>query len=110
MAIWASTHAFIMMRLNSDAAPMPYYVIRRLNGDMNARVKEIRLLYPNSIMVYQQRSSPNAINLYKRLKATGMINTKANYCKLRRGNEFDLIEMLGKLVGNIVTVLKPMRR
>ena len=32
LTTWASSHGFTMLRLNSNTAPLPYYVIRCLNG------------------------------------------------------------------------------
>jgi len=83
LSTWANTHSFIMLRLNDPNAIMPYYAIRRLNRDMQKRVIKMRKQFPNAIMVYQQPSSPNAVNLYKRLRSSGFVSTDANYCRLR---------------------------
>src|SRR5277367_2181143 len=80
LTTWASSHGFTMLRLNSKAAPLPYYVIRCLNDLMQESILKIRSKYPNSIMIYQQSAMPNGINLFKHLIQTGKITRKGNYC------------------------------
>src|SRR5277367_183251 len=49
LTTWASSHGFTMLRLNSYTAPLPYYVIRCLNGSMRESILKIRSKYPTSI-------------------------------------------------------------
>ena len=93
---WSSTHSFTMMRLNDDKAKMPYYAIGCLNHAIQKQVKKIRIKYPNSIMIYQQLATPNAINLYKRLRNSASITTSGNYCKPHI-SEAEFIDVFEKL-------------
>ena len=63
---------------------------------MNGSIKKIRAKFPNSILIYQQRFVPNAINLFAKLKATKVIQTKQCYC-LPNVSEAKLIDILGSL-------------
>ena len=109
LSTWASSHGFTMLRLNSDTAPLPYYVIRCLNGSMREAILKIRSKYPNSIMIYQHSTMPNGVNLYKRLKRSGMIRHKGNYCApFSYIGEAELINALGKLVGTVVPKVEHM--
>ena len=95
---WGSTHAFTMLRLNDVHAKMPYYAIRCVRQLMNGRIKKIRAKYPNSVLIYQQRYCPNAVNLFTKLKATKAIKAKRCYCR-SNVTESKLIDTLGSLYG-----------
>src|SRR5277367_5660671 len=41
LTTWASSHCFAMLRLNSNAALLPYYVIRCLNSLMQESILKI---------------------------------------------------------------------
>jgi KilA-N domain/Protein of unknown function (DUF3627) len=94
--VWASTHAFTMMRLNNSNAKMPYYAVRRKQCNMSRAIKKLRAKHPNSIMIYQRRYVPNPINLYNRLKACGILCFNGNYCHASVP-EGELIDKLEKV-------------
>ena len=93
---WGSTHAFTMLRLNDPRAKMPYYVIRCRRETMNGNIKKIRTKLPYSILIYQNRYVPNAINVLSKLKSTGVIKTHLCYCK-PNVDEAELIDILRSL-------------
>jgi hypothetical protein len=93
--IWASTHAFTMLRTNDDKA-MKYYVIRCKKQEMRHGIKRLRARHPHSILAYQQNAIPNGMNLFARLKLTRRIKTKNNYFETNM-REAELIDLLGKL-------------
>src|SRR5271156_1115564 len=94
--IWAGTHAFTMMRLNNPEAKLPLYAIRCKRTSMSRAVKKLRAKHPNSIMIYQSSRVPNPVNLYNRLKDSGLLRFKGNYCASLVA-EADVIDKLGKL-------------
>src|SRR5271156_5450468 len=94
--VWAGTHAFTMMRLNNPKARFLLYAIRRKRTSMSRAVKRLRVQHPHSIMIYQYNTVPNPVNLYNRLKASKVLECKANYCRSKI-SEADLIAKLGKL-------------
>ena len=94
--IWSSTHGFIMLRTNNPQSTLPYYVIRRERAKIFGIVKKMRAKHPHSAMIYQNMNVANPINLYIRLKASGILCFKGNYCK-SLVNETDLITKLGDL-------------
>ena len=85
-----------MIRTNNPQSKRPYYAIRRLREKMNGSVKKIRAKHPNSVMIYQNYYVVNPINLYKRLKASGILSFNANYCSTKI-TEAELIRVLGSL-------------
>ena len=94
--VWADTHAFTVMRLNNPEAKLPLYAIRCKRTSMSRAVKKLRAKHPNSIMIYQSSRVPNPVNLYNRLKASGLLRFKGNYCTSQVA-EADVIDNLGKL-------------
>ena len=91
---WASTHAFTMMRLNEPGLQYPYYIIRCKRSEMKRAIMKVRAKHPHSILVYQQRYIPNAINLYHKLKDSRKVKTRRCYC-LPFIEESQLIDLLG---------------
>src|SRR5271167_1216784 len=77
---WAKTHTFTMMRLNQDDKPHAYYAIRRARNTRTAAIKKLRSKFPCSIMIYQHLNVPNPVNMYNRLKASGVLTFNKNYC------------------------------
>ena len=59
-------------------------------------VKKRRMKHPNSIMIYQNINVPNPINLFNRLKASGILKFKGNYCR-SKVEEAELINKMGEL-------------
>jgi hypothetical protein len=51
--VWASSHAFTMLRTNNPQAKLPYYAIRCKRIDMSDAIKKLRAKHPHSKMVYQ---------------------------------------------------------
>ena len=94
--VWSSTHAFTMLRLNNPEAKLPYYGVRCKRDSMSGCIKKLRAKHPYSIMVYQNSCVPNPINLYRRLKESGVVLSKLNYCNPLVG-EAELIVKLGEL-------------
>jgi KilA-N domain/Protein of unknown function (DUF3627) len=92
---WGNSHAFTMMRLN-DNTKFSYYAIRRKRNNMSNAVKRLRKKHPNSIAVFQCINVPNPINLYNRLRISGVVEFKGNYCTTTI-QEIDLITKLGEL-------------
>ena len=78
--MWASTHAFTMLRLNSPDAKRPYYALRRKRNDMSGAIMKLRAKHPAAVMVYQNSYVPNPINLYNRLKSCGILQFDRNFC------------------------------
>jgi hypothetical protein len=93
---WGNSHSITMMRLNDPTARLPYYAIRCKRSAMMKAIKLRRTKHPNSILIYQNQNVPNPINLYNRLKASGILHFKRNYCTTRL-TEADLIGKLGEL-------------
>jgi KilA-N domain/Protein of unknown function (DUF3627) len=93
---WGNSHAFTMMRLNENNTKPSYYAIRRKRNSMPNAVKRLRKKYPNSIAVFQSINVPNPINLYNRLKSSGVLLFNGNYCS-SKVNESELITKLGQL-------------
>ena len=77
---------------------MPCYAIKCVKQLINGRIKKIRAKYPNSVLIYQQRYCPNAVNLITKLKATKAIKAKRCYCR-SNVTESKLIDTLGSLYG-----------
>ena len=100
--IWSSTHAFTMFRTNNPLSSWPYYAIRGKRGYMRATIKRIRRKNPCSIIVYQHNNTTNPINLYNRLKSSGILHFNGNKCKLLVSE----IELINKL-GDLCTIVKP---
>jgi KilA-N domain/Protein of unknown function (DUF3627) len=92
---WGNSHAFSMMRLN-DNTKFSYYAIRRKRNNMSSAIKRLRKKHPNSIAVFQCINVPNPINLYNRLRISGVVEFKGNYCTTTI-HEIDLITKLGEL-------------
>ena len=92
--IWSSTHAFTMMRLNNPNAKLPLYALRRKRCDMSGGVKKLRAKHPNNIIIFQRSHVPNPINFYNRLKASGILCFKGNYCRtsVPEGELIDKVE------------------
>jgi hypothetical protein len=93
---WGNSHALTMMRLNDPEARLPLYVIRCKRSSMNKVIKRRQEKHPNSTIIYQNLKVPNPINLYNRLKASGILTFKRNYC-ITHLTEVDLIAKLGEL-------------
>ena len=93
---WAKTHTFTMMRLNQDDKPHAYYAIRRARNTRTAAIKKLRSKFPCSIMIYQHLNVPNPVNMYNRLKASGVLTFNKNYCT-SRVTELDLINKIGHI-------------
>ena len=85
-----------MLRLNNPDAKLPYYAVRCKRDSMSGSIKKLRVKHPYSIMIYQNSYVPNPINLYKRLKESGVVLSKLNYCNPLVG-ETELIDKLGEL-------------
>src|SRR5271156_7137607 len=94
---WGNSHAFTMVRLNNPNDTYPYYALRCKRLGMSGAVKKLRVRNPNSILIYQNTTVPNPINLYNRLKACGFLQFKRNYCKSLVG-EANLIKKLGTYI------------
>ena len=94
--VWASTHAFTMLRLNNPDAKRPYYALRRKRIDMCGAIMKLRAKHPAAVMVYQNSYVPNPVNLYNRLKSCGILQFNRNFCSSLVG-EADLIAKLGDL-------------
>jgi hypothetical protein len=78
--VWASTHAFTVLKLNADNSRRPYYVIRCQRRRLSGSIKKMRQKFPASEVIYQQRKVPNAINLYCRLKQQKIVEHSRNFC------------------------------
>jgi KilA-N domain/Protein of unknown function (DUF3627) len=94
--VWSSTHSFSMLRTNNPQSKLPYYAIRCKRIDMSGAIRKLRAKHPHSIMVYQSSHVPNPVNLYNRLKSSGVLQFKGNYCS-SLVHEADLITKLGEL-------------
>jgi hypothetical protein len=99
--VWSSSHAFTMLRLNSVDAKRPYYAIRCKRSNMCGAINKIVAKHPASIKVYQNAYVPNPINLYNRLKTSGILQFEGNYCSSLVG-EAELISKLGNLCTIII--------
>jgi hypothetical protein len=63
---------------------------------MRKAIIKVRAKHPNSIMIYQHQHVANPVNLYKRLKASGILHFKGNYCE-PKVQEIELINKCGEL-------------
>jgi hypothetical protein len=93
---WGNSHAFTMMRLNDPEARLPLYAIRCKRSAMKDAIIKRRKKHPNSVLIYQNINVPNPVNMYNRLKASGVLNFKRNYC-VSPLTEAELITKLGDL-------------
>ena len=75
---------------------MSCYAIRRVKNKMSGAIKKVLAKHPNSIMIYQHQHVANPVNLYKRLKASGVLRFNGNYCE-PKVQEIDLINKCGEL-------------
>jgi len=96
--IWASMHAFTMLKLNSDNSRRPYYAIRCQGRHMGCAIKKLRRKFPAAEVIYQQRKVPNAINLYSRLKNQRVVEHTRNFCT-PTCTEKELLYLLNSLCG-----------
>jgi Protein of unknown function (DUF3627) len=94
--VWASSHSFTMLRTNNPQSKRPYYAIRCKRIDMSGAIRKLRVKHPHSVMVYQSSHVPNPVNLYNRLKSSGVLLFNGNYCSSTE-HEADLIAKLGEL-------------
>jgi ribosomal protein L31 len=97
--VWASTHAFSMMKLNDEKSTHPFYVIRCQNRRMNGAITKLRRKFPQATVVYQQKKVPNAVNLYTRLKDHKSVKHTHNYCT-PTCSEDQLLYLLNSLCGS----------
>ena len=96
--LWATTHAFTMLKLNDPNSHLPYYVIRCQGRRMGTAINKLRHKFPSSEVIYQQRKVPNAINLYSRLKKQHVVEHSRNFC-LPTCTEKELLIHLNSLCG-----------
>lgn len=94
--VWSSTHGFTLMRLNNPDAKLPYYAIRRKSSGMTSAINKVKAKHPHCIMVYENTHVANPVNLYLRLKNSGILGFKGNYC-CPLVSEMTLITKLGEL-------------
>ena len=105
---WGRMHGFKMLKLNSDDALLPYYVIRCLNRTMRKAIHKITTKYPTANTVYEHSAMPNGVNLYKTLKLSGKMVYSGNYCKPKSYvGEAELIDMIGNMVGTVISPKMP---
>ena len=97
LEMWASTHAFTMLRLDDPAAKMPYYAIRCKRQKMSPAINKLRKRFLKVKVIYQHRRVPNSINLYGRLRANEQVVSYHNFCD-PAGDEADLISNLSELL------------
>jgi KilA-N domain/Protein of unknown function (DUF3627) len=97
--VWASTHAFSMVKLNDEKSAHPFYVIRCQNRRMNGAITKLRRKFPQATVVYQHKKVPNAVNLYTRLKDHKSVKHTHNYCT-PTCSEDQLLYLLNSLCGS----------
>ena len=101
LRVWAKSHGFTMLHIGgaSDEQPL-YHVIRCKNEDMDKAIKKVKSAFPTATIFFQKHHVPNPINMYNRLKSSGIVKFKRNKC-ISRVSEAKLIQMLNQ-VFNIV--------
>ena len=94
----SSSHSFALIKLNEEnACFLPYYVIECQRVKMTSSINKLHRKHPRAEVIFQQSKVPNAINLYKRLKAEEIVKTKRNYCIPVHGKEEELVKYLHDL-------------
>ena len=103
LRVWAKFHGFTMLRIrepsDKDKRAL-YHVIRCKNEDMPKAIKKVKTVFPNATTFFQKDRVPNPINMYNRLKSSGILKFKRNKC-VSKVSEAKLIQMLNQ-VFNIV--------
>jgi hypothetical protein len=77
---WGNSHSLTMLRLNDATARHPLYAIRCKRSALKKTLALRRLKHPNCTIIYQNLKVPNPVNMYNRLKTSGMLIFKRNYC------------------------------
>jgi hypothetical protein len=94
----SSSHTFALLKLNEDnACFLPYYVIECQKVKLTSSINRLCRKHPRAEVIFRQNIIPNAINLYKRLKAEEIVKTKRNYCIPVHSKEEELVKYLHDL-------------
>lgn len=75
---WKSTHAFTLIRVNSDDF-LPYYYMSCARRHVNAALRRLRRKHPRAEVVFQQKQVPNDTNVFNLLKRDKRLQTKNRY-------------------------------
>ena len=78
---WASSHGFVMLKLNNPDAALPYYIIRCCREEMFKKIEKMKLLYPHCELIYLNSYVVDPVHMYKILKGSNVITFRGNYCK-----------------------------
>ena len=103
LRVWAKSHGFTMLHIKdptNDDKWTFYHVIRCKNKDMDTAIKKVKTEFPQAKTFFHIGCVPNPINMYNRLKRTGILKFKRNQC-IRTVSEDKLIQTLNQ-VFNIV--------
>ena len=107
MCKWASTHSFAILKLNYCANPNTYYAIRRLREDLDGVIRKKSKKYTGAKVIFEQRSIPNPINIYKRMKDAWLIRARGNLFWTHL-YEQQLITEIRRLIGEVTPIdVKP---
>ena len=103
LRLWGKSHSFRMLRIMEPSDKYKralYHVIRCKTVGMDNATKKIKSAFPKATIVFDKDGVPNSVNMYDRLKATGIVKYKNNKCS-SRVSEDKLIQILNQLY-NIV--------
>ena len=104
--IWASSHAFTLLKLHDENARHPFYIIRCQGRRMSGTINKLRRKFVSAEVVYQQRKVLKAINLYSRLKEQKLVKHTHNFCS-PLCTEHQLLYHLNSLCGTQHPVSNP---
>src|SRR5271167_3020300 len=96
--VWSASHSIQVERIydGDDEKPPCYHVSRRLRKSMPRTIRDLKKKHPLSTTVLKVPRLPNPVNLFIRLKASGILNFKGNYFTSKVG-EAEMVRTLWEL-------------
>src|SRR5271156_404654 len=99
----ASTHSFVILKVNDEAAKGSYYIINRKRAHIARAVNKLKKRHPNAKVFYHQLMIPKGVNLFLHLKIARLITTHKNYFKISTC-EHDIVHKIDSMNANCYLV------